>query len=107
MDQTFSKKQKLIFVIITFCIALVFVILYYKLSEHKFLNYITYGLISIIANLIYIFIIFYFNKDKFIKALGGTYSIAIVYIFTLIVPFSIYFVIGSLILSGNQIPFEY
>ncbi len=107
IDQAFSKKQKLLIIGIPLFIAAFFVILYKNLSEQKFIDFVEYGFASVVPNFIFIFILFYIYKDKFLKELGGNYSVAIVYILTLVIPFFIYFVLISLLFSGWQIPFNY
>jgi len=106
LGQTFSKKQKIIIIGIPLCTATVFAILYKNISEQKFIDFIKYGLASVVPNLIFIFILFYIYKDKFLKELGGYYSVAIFYILSLIIPFLTYFVLISLLFSGCQIPFK-
>ncbi len=108
LSQLFSKRMSIIiFGIMPIFIALVFVILYNKLSEIKFTDFIIYGIASAGLNLIIMFVIFYIYKEKFLAQLGGSYVIAIFYIFTTIFPFFIYFVLVSLVFSGWQIPFEF
>ncbi len=102
-----SKKHKLIIILVPFGIASIFAIIYLALSEKKFYDFIIYGSISAIVNLIIMFIIFNLYKDVFIQQWGGNYSIAVVYIFTLLIPFFIFFVFVSQLFSGHFIPFEY
>jgi F0F1-type ATP synthase assembly protein I len=107
LGQALSKKQKQFIIIVPLCISLVFVILYYELSEQSLIDFITYGLISTIPNLILISIFYYINRDKLIRELGGNYLIVNVYLLSLIIPFFIYFVIISLFFFSFQIPFKY
>ncbi len=108
LNQIFSKKLNiLIFAVIPIFIAILYVILYQRLPEKMFIDFIIYGFASAISNLIFMFIIFYFFKEEFLTQLGGNYMIAIVYFITLIIPFFIYFVLVSLVFSGWQVPFEF
>jgi len=107
LAQIFSREQKIIILIIPFCIALIFVILYHWLSQQKFPDFLLYGFASTIPNLIFIFIMFYFKKKEFVKQSVGNYLIAIVYILTVIIPFFSYFVFISLVFSGCQVPFKF
>lgn len=108
LNPTMSKKQGIIiFVIIPICIALLFVISYQRLSEKKFIDFVLFGFASVIPNMIFMFIMFYFYKEIFLAQYGGSYVLAIGYIFTLIVPFFIYFVFVSLVFFGWQIPFKF
>ncbi len=108
LSQLFSKRMSIIiFVIMPISIALAFVILYQKLSEIKFTDFIIYGFTSSGLNLIIMFVIFYIYKERFVAQLGGSHTVAVVYIFTLFIPFFIYFVLISLVFSGWQVPFEF
>jgi len=107
LGQALSKKQKKFIIIAPLCVSLVFVIVYNKLSEQSFLDFIKYGLASVIPNLIFISFIFYADRDKLLKEVGGNYSIVIVYLLSLIIPFFIFFVVIALIFAGGQIPFKY
>ncbi len=102
----FSKTQRMIIIGIPICVALVCAILFRLISNNKISDFIFFGSISVIVNLILIFFLILMYKEKFIKPLGG-YSIAITYIFTLLVPFTIYYILLSLILSRFKMPFVY
>ena len=107
LGQALSKKQKQFIIIAPLCISLIFVILYFEFSEQNVLDFVKYGLISTLPNLILISLFYYVNRDKLLKGLGGNYLIINVYLLSLIIPFFIYFVIIALIFAGFQIPFKY
>jgi uncharacterized membrane protein YfcA len=69
-DQILLKKRKIlagIVIGIPLGVALFFVILYHIMSDKKFGEFMLYGFISVIVNLILAFIFFYFNKDELLK----------------------------------------
>ena len=84
-----------------------FVILYYAISEQKLLDFIKYGFASAVSSIIVISIYCYINRDKFLKQSEVSYLIVALYILSLIIPYSIYFVFISFILSDFKIPFKY
>ena len=107
LGQALSKKQKKFIVIAPLSISLVFVILYFELSAQTFVDFVKYGLISIIPNLLVTTVIFYLDIERMLNEVGGSYLIIFVYILSLIIPFFTYFVLIAVLFAGFQVPFKY
>ncbi len=106
LEQKISKKQKMIVTLIPIGVALLWAILYQIQSDKRLYNFIIFGCISVIINLMFTVIMAYLKRDEFIKELGG-YLVATFSILTLIIPFFSYYFMASLICSGFKIPFAF
>jgi chromate transport protein ChrA len=101
-----SKKQRLLIIFAPITVALVSVGVYRFYTSHALKEYVLFGVVSVIINLIFTSCVVFINKDEFLEVYGN-YAVIVASILTLIIPFFTYYVLFSLVFSGFQFPFSY
>jgi O-antigen/teichoic acid export membrane protein len=104
-----TKRERMGFIGIPFVVSLLFVLGFRFISSRSFISYSIYGFISSLTNTSMVFLYIFLNK-KYRKQeiqFYNSYIIAIFVHLTLIVPFLIYFILVSIIISGFRFPFNY
>ncbi len=104
-----SRYQRMIIIFIPITTALICTLLYRHFSSCTFKNYILFAIVSVVINLIMISSITFFKKEYREKAIKthGNYFVVTITLLTLAIPFCLYFIILSVLLSGFTFPFDY
>jgi len=101
-----SKRQNLVFLIISLLISSVGAIIYKCFTANLF-NFISIGLISASVNIMFYLGFAYRNKVKTGDEFFDNNIILITGGLTLVIPYFIFYSLLSFLLSGFQIPFSF
>ncbi len=105
-----TKIERLLIIFIPFAVSFIAALSYKAVATNNFNSFISYGLISVLANMIVSFsYIFLINKNRasMIESVGGNSFVAIFCMLTLIIPYSIFYFLAASLVSGFRIPFNY
>lgn len=101
-----SKKHGLVLLFVPITIAIIAVCVYQFSTSHSLKEYVLLGAVSVFANLIFIFSFVFLNKDEYLKKYEN-YSVMVVTVLTLIIPFFTFYLMFSFLFSGFRFPFKY
>lgn len=105
-----TKRKRLGVIVIPLVVSFVCAIGYRTISNLSFNVYFLWGLTSVLVNTTISFLYAFVNKERrteVIKSYYGSYPITIVVLLTLIIPYSTYFILVSIVVSGFKFPFKY
>ena len=104
-----TKRERMGVIYLPFVVSFLFVLGFRFISRRSFISYSLYGLISSLTNTTILFLYIFMNKKNrnHVVQHYGNYTIAITAHLTVIVPFIIYFILISIIISGFRFPFNY
>ncbi|MEW6290869.1 MAG: hypothetical protein AB1545_13550 [Thermodesulfobacteriota bacterium] len=99
-----SKNSGIFKIIVPLIVTFVFAILYNNIFENRLSNYIKFGVGSVMTNIIISALYcIYYKKDLLSEF--GSYAAATVALVTLIIPFIIYYILITFVISGFSKPF--
>lgn len=104
-----TTSEKIGVVCLPFVVSFLFILGFRFISSRNFISYSLYGLASSLTNTTILFLFVFLNKknrDNVVQQFGK-YTIAVIVYLTVIVPFVIFFILISIIISGFRFPFNY
>ena len=104
-----TKIERLSRILIPIAVSFLFAFTYKSMGKNDFKEFISFGAISLFTNMTISFLYCFgikTNKDSFLESAEGSYFTAIFTMLLLIVPYTILYVIATIISSGFKFPFN-